>query len=389
MTTINEALPKRKKSRMKGVLAISVTALIASTTVALPSSAMQTGDGIREGKNVAVFHNLDFVAAFGYTLGTPMTVEVFRNGVLIGTAAGDTVDAEGDGAGALEVNHGPEGPAQPGDCWTGTTPDILPGDRVVVTADGGSDQVLVDNIRITRGPMSNKATADTSDVILEGKAAFANGKPIPIARLDSGEVRKATPRFRANPNKIIRIPGTKAGWRAIYKAPYKHFQMPEPLTRQQQKRAILTGDHAMGYGHVDPLPAETQLVEGLGGGGPALGCEGSRAARWAVTKSSPKTVRAANLREGLTISGVSHDASSILVKLNDRSPATAPLTATAKPSAASGAQTWKVTFRPGMARGVRGVADLKDGKLKASARYVLEDGTIGGVNLGIRKDAVR
>ncbi|MGH2819567.1 MAG: hypothetical protein ACRDJ5_02810 [Actinomycetota bacterium] len=378
-----------KKHRMKGLLALSATALIASTSVAIPSSAMPAPAGIREGRNVAVFHNLDFVAAFGYTLGSEMTVEVFRNGVSIGTATGNTVDAEGDGAGAMEVNHGPEGAPQPGDCWTGTTPDILPGDRVVVTADGGRDAILVDNIKFTTGPFLNKASANRTDIFIEGRASFADGRPIPIKQLDSGELRKPTPRFRANPNKVIRIPGTKNGFRAIYKAPYKHFQMPEPLSIRQQKRAILTGDHAMGYGHVDPLPAETQLVEGLGGGGPALGCEDSPAARWAITKSSPKKVKLANLREGLTISGVSHDASSILVKLNDRNPATAPLTATAQPSSASGAQTWKVTFRPGAKPGVRGVSDLSNGTLRARARYTLEGGTIGGENLRIGKNTRR
>lgn len=103
-----------------------------------------------------------------------MTVQAFRNGVEIGSAHGPAVEVD-EGlplAGALEVNHGPEGAPQQGDCWTGTTPDILPGDRIVVTdSAGGSDEVLVDDIAITTGPTDVKTTADPTDVIVEGHAS--------------------------------------------------------------------------------------------------------------------------------------------------------------------------------------------------------------------------
>ena len=101
----------------------------------MPASAMPTGVGVGAGKNISVFHNLDFVAAFGHGVGDPLTVDVYRNGVNIGHAFGPAVSApEGlPKDGALEVNHGPEGPAVQGDCWEGYTVDIQPGDRVVMT----------------------------------------------------------------------------------------------------------------------------------------------------------------------------------------------------------------------------------------------------------------
>ncbi|MGH2820680.1 MAG: chitobiase/beta-hexosaminidase C-terminal domain-containing protein [Actinomycetota bacterium] len=384
MKTTDNADPERDNHRMRGLLAVSAVALIAGGTLAPSSSAMPTGSGVRAGKNVAVFHNLDFVAAFGYPIGKPMTVEVFRNGVEIGSATGPAV-ATPEGGG-IEVNHGPEGAPRPGDCWTRTTPDIRPGDRIVVSGDGGSDKVLVDNIAFTRGPIDDRSTADPSDVYIEGRASFADGTPIPIPRLDSGELRQGDPRFRANPNEVERIPATRDGWRATYKAPYKIFQIKVPLTPQQQKDAIHHGDHAMGYGHVFPLPAETQLVEGLGGGGPALGCEGSPVAVNALTASSRKIVNARNVSKGLELSGVSKNASAISVRLNDKNPATRPLTAEAEPSSASGAQTWKVTFPSGTEPGVRGVADLRDGILTARGSYTVGGATVRGANLKLIKD---
>ena len=277
MNTDHEGRPVRGRGGgIKKRLALSAATLVAGVMVATTAWAMPTGNGVRADHNISVFHNLDFVAAFGYVVGEQLTVEVFRNGNLIGTASGPAQDID-EGLpqnGALEVNHGPEGAPLPGDCWTGAVPNIRPGDRVAVTdGNGVTDEVLVDNIVITKGAYDVTSTANTTDVAVEGRAAYADGRPIPIARLNSGELRQQEPRFRASPTRVERIKGTTDRWRAIYKAPYRVFQMPEPLSQQQQKRAVLNGDHAMGYGHVAPLPTETQLVEGVGGGGgPALGC---------------------------------------------------------------------------------------------------------------------
>src|SRR5918997_7091500 len=155
MRSLSKSRPDRGGSRTKKVLAVASAALIAGVALAVPSWALPAGDGVRPGHNVAVFHNLDFVAAFGYPVGEPLTIEVFRGGEMIGTATGPAQDID-EGLpknGALEVNHGPEGAPQPGDCWSEPlgVPNVRPGDRVVVTGDGGTDKVLVDNIAITKG----------------------------------------------------------------------------------------------------------------------------------------------------------------------------------------------------------------------------------------------
>src|SRR5215213_10963310 len=94
---------------------------------AVPAWASLTGPGVDAGQNITVFHNIDFVGVFGYgPTGSVVTVDVIRAGVRIGTVTAPTVDTpEGPG---LEINHGPVGLAQPGDCWEGTTPDIQPGE---------------------------------------------------------------------------------------------------------------------------------------------------------------------------------------------------------------------------------------------------------------------
>lgn len=124
-----------KGSRLKKLLAISATALIASVAVAVPSWA-----AVKDPRNLEVDYSRDFVLLEGYPAGADVRVQVFRgadstagSGVQIGDHTG-TVQA-GDPS-TLEVNHGG---AAAGDCWVGSTPDIQPGDKVVTTLVGTSD----------------------------------------------------------------------------------------------------------------------------------------------------------------------------------------------------------------------------------------------------------
>jgi len=382
MSGLHENRHERGGSRTKKVLAVASAALIASAALAIPSWAMPAGDGVRPGHNIGVFHNLDFVAAFGYPVGEPLTVEVYRNDVKIGSATGPAVAVD-EGlplAGALEVNHGPEGAPQPGDCWTGVTPDILPGDHVVVTdGAGATDEVLVDDINITKGPTDDTTTDDTSDVILEGNASYADGTPIPVENLDSGELRVGS-RYRAAPNVIERIEGTEDGWRAIYRSPYNFERNRDNLDDNQQKQAILTGDHSMGYGHVAPLPLETQLVEGLGGGGPALGCEGSPQQANAVATADDEVV---NLASGDLVLGgtATADTTAVTGTVSDEAGGSVPFDA-ASLSAGPGQKTWAATV------GRAELEGLADGTLTVAAQYAGPAGTIGGRELTIAKDTV-
>ena len=264
MTHRTKTAAGRRWSRGLAATAIGALALAA------PAEAEITGAGVRAGHNISVFSTIDFIGAFGYTVGTPMTVAVVRNGHTIASVTANSNDSP-DG-GALEVNHGPLGAPAPGDCWEGFTPDIRPGDIIRVTADGGTDEVKVDNIRIDQGPVLQA----NGEITMKGIAERADGTPIPLADLSSGEVRN-TSRFRAMPDQVVGTPGVANGWTAVFRAPFvieRNRNAADPAT------AILGADVLLfGFGHVVPLPADTQMADGVGDTpGPALGCEGSPAA---------------------------------------------------------------------------------------------------------------
>lgn len=266
----------------------AAAAAAATLALAAPASAMPTGAGVRAGHNISVFASIDFIGAFGYPVGAPMTVEVLRNGHRITSVTAPT-HASPDG-GALEVNHGPAGVAQPGDCWEAFTPDIRAGDVVRITADGGTDEVMVDNIRTDQGPTE---TAPGSGVFeLKGIAERGDGTPIPVTEL-AAELRN-TSKFRVEPNEITRTATTTNGWTATFHAP---FNVTRNGTGADPLFAIPSADViTAGFGHVAPLPAETQIADGVGDRpGPALGCEAAALADNGIGALSTRTLNVAAL----------------------------------------------------------------------------------------------
>lgn len=278
----------RTPSRRTASLTALGAVLVAGVGVSAPAGASITGAGaagIEAGQNITVFHNIDFVAVFGYgPVGTEITVDVIRDGVTIGTSTGPTVDTpEGPG---LEVNHGLDaGVAGPGDCWVGTTPDIRPGDRIVVTEPGDTDEVTVDDIRFTGQPVRDAATGT---VTVPGTARYANGTPVPVDKLDSGEFRDTDGTLRAAPNAIVKTDDA-GGFAMQYKAPYVLERNRQNLSNEQIAQSLLQDGHAVGFGHVVPLPLESMLVDGTNDTpGPALGCEASPAAGGAAGGTAPQ-----------------------------------------------------------------------------------------------------
>ncbi|NEK58398.1 Ig-like domain-containing protein [Geodermatophilus sabuli] len=259
-------------------MAASTVALLAPALVGTaPASASLTGPGVGPNKNITVFHNLDFVGVFGYgTVGSTVRVEVIRAGAVIGVAQGPAWSTD-EGVG-LEVNHGLEaGTPQPGDCWAGGTPDIKPGDRVVVYAGTTRNEVTVDDIRWTGAPESADENGNgvADSIVVRGVAKRFDGTVIPPSALDSGEFRNESGKYRATPDVIEADPGVDGGFVARYRAPYLGFRNSDGLTEAQRKQALLTEDgHAIGIGHTEPLPRESMLVDGLADvPGPAVGCE--------------------------------------------------------------------------------------------------------------------
>jgi hypothetical protein len=355
--------------------ACTVGAIGLAALVAAPAAQAQSTASVRPGKNISVFANTSFVAAFGYQVGSPMQVELVREGHVVARSAG-LAGSTPDG-GALEVNHGPLGTPQPGDCWTNFSPRVLPGDEVRVTGDGGTDTALVDNIRIAAD-----AHLVGEDVVVEGTAFYANGVAIPPEALNSGEARAVGPVIRATPTKIEA--GPDAGdWIATYERvpttpgvpaygvdPAKGGGQPLDTKRDQ----IVKGSHSMGYGHAAPLPALTQLADGVGDAfGPAPGC-GVVAPVVPVNAITTLSDDIVNRASGdLTIGGVTNAGTPVSVSLDNAADAAAPVTVDATEAATSDAWSATVTRTE--------LESIADGTLTISASF-------GANTLSLKKDTV-
>jgi hypothetical protein len=357
--TVNARMPRR----MCAVGACGLAALAVA-----PAAQAQVAN-VRPDKNVSVFTNVGFVAALNYAPGSPMNIELLREGHPIARASGPAV-ATRDGAG-LEVNHGPDGAPQPGDCWSNFTPRLQPGDELRITGDGATDTVTVDDIQISSVREVN------GDVVVEGIAFYGDGTPIPVEALDSGEVRNVDPVVRANPTSIVE--GDTAGtWIATYSSEQGYGVISgkgddQPASVQLDQ--ILTGDHSMGYGHA-ALPSGAtapvmQLAEGIGDeSGPAAGCEGVAPLMPddAITMLSDDVV---NVGSGdLTVGGVSDGSTPVSVTLDNPLDAAGPVTVDADVGF-SGA--WSATVSRTQLDG------LSDGRLTVSAN-------VGANTLSLAKD---
>jgi hypothetical protein len=264
---------KHRTRRVKAAVAVAVAALVPTTLATTP--AQGTVVQVADTHNITVFHNIDFVAVFGYEPGALLTVQVIRNGSVIGTATG-AARGEAPEVG-LEVNHGPVGAPEAGDCWEGNVPNIRPGDHIKVTSPSGSnDEVVVDRIKFgVKGP---RELAD-GDIVVPFQAFRANGTAISPGFIDSAEFRAASNnqvRFEANRVIVERRPGALPGQlRMRYNSPFRPSRNDDenPFNQRQLRRALLGDGHAVGFGHVAVLPREGMLVDGLTDTpGPALGC---------------------------------------------------------------------------------------------------------------------
>ncbi|HET7193639.1 MAG TPA: hypothetical protein VFI99_01510 [Nocardioides sp.] len=268
-----ESRPKRRRRRLQVTAAAALAAMVPMTINTTPADA--TIVQVADTHNITVFHNIDFVAVFGYEPGEVLTVQVVRNGTVIGTATGPARGAAPEVG--LEVNHGPVGAPLAGDCWEGNVPNIRPGDHVRVTSPSGSDdEVVVDNIRFgVKGPQE----LANGDIVVPFKAFRANGDAIAPGVIDSAEFRAPSNnkvRFEANRVIVERRPGALPGQlRMRYKSPFRPSRndSQNPFNQRQLRRALLGDGHAVGFGHVAVLPREAMLVDGLTDTpGPALGC---------------------------------------------------------------------------------------------------------------------
>jgi Fibronectin type III domain/Fn3 associated len=164
-----------------------------------------------------------------------------------------------------------------------------------------------------------------------------------------------------------------------YPAPFDFDRNRDNLTEGQLRERLLHGEgHMIGFGHNDPLPAETQMREGLHDlSGPGLGCQGSPSATYGVSQVNPAVLNIANQGTRLTVSGLSLDATAVTAVLTD--PSGTSTTTPATLTGTTGSQTWTATFAPAQLRPLQG-------RIVVSGRYIHSG---GGVLTGTTKSVVR
>ena len=130
----------------------------------------------------------------------------------------------------------------------------------------------------------------------------------------------------------------------------------------------------MGYGHVEPLPSEAQLVEGLGTGGPAPGCGALAPDAPASTLgvASPTLINQANVGGNVAVGGVVQDGVDVSLKLNG-----ADVPSAVGPNRADG--TWSARIP---------AADFREGDNEVEAAFAGPDAPAQPQTVNVRRDTV-
>ena len=363
----------RARRRTRAVITTAAAALSLAALPAAASAAFVEPPQMPHAPTV--FPDRDFVSAEGYDGNKDMRITVLRNGVQIGAATGTT-----DDEGLIEVNH------PGGVCWSGTTPNIIAGDKVVIAKEGDpvdtGDAVTVSNVTADAAIKEVNALGETGRVIVKGRALNGDGTAMDLGRVEQRVVNpglQATSVGRRDVRAVLgeglsADPSVVGGFIAVYD---QFSNDIDNLIVSGQTR-VLTWQDTNAAG--DRLGITIHEVGEVGGPGFG-GCPGG--SNYAVTGANHPAVTKAMKDTGasLVVHGVSQDASAIGVTLTDGVMSSPPVVA-ATTDTSSGAQTWRAEFTAAQLNG------LQDGTLTASAVYTVGSGTVSGVARTFAKDTV-
>ena len=323
-----------------------------------------------------VFPDRDFVSADGYANNKDMRITVLRNGVKIGEATGTT-----DNAGLLEVNH------PGGVCWTGTTPNIIAGDKVVIAEAGApadvGDAVTVSDVTAEAAVKELNALGQpTGRVIVRGRALNADGTAMDLGSVEQRVVNPDLKNTVVNKRDVRAVVGEgltpdPAGGVGAFIAVYDQYPDDvDDLIVNGQTRVLTWQGVTPGGDRLGITIHEVGEVGGPGFGG----CPGG--SNYGVTGANHLAVTKALKDAGsaLLVSGVSLDATAIDVTLSD---GVHSETAVGTPDANTGPQAWTAEFTAAQ------LANLSDGTLTASGSYTVgANPPIAGTTRTFVKDTV-
>jgi chitobiase/beta-hexosaminidase-like protein len=294
------------RSRMRAATS-AAAALAATAALAAPAGAAVNGSHV-----VAVLPATQGLELSGYPVNDALNVHVKRNGVTIGSATGTTTpDKKDPNNGVLNVAGG----APP--CWTGSTPQILPGDEVTVDDGGaGVDSMIVQNVAAT----SLERDPGTGDILVHGFAIAPNGGEFdPTTFANSVQARitiSATGTPFSNGRNSVRAGGGKFDGTVSYDPPTLNDPNPTTWTADFPM-TDLDAQLALGNKNFEGvfLVGLSELTIGRTPAG-ASGCPAPAAD--AVTSFDPSVLNVSNVGSPLTVRGVAEPgATNVSVVVSD------------------------------------------------------------------------
>ncbi len=294
----------------------------------------------------------DIVILDGYSTAAPVTVDVLRGGLRIGSSGLVAVSADG----TVGINH----PAPAPDCWQGWTPDITNGDVVRVTKDAIVEETGVQNLT-TGAPENTNPT-----VTVHGTARNAGGARLPIGEL---ELRLGSQGFGPilGGGPFILAPGSKGqnGTTATGTLTYDNPTDPNWTATftftglDSDSAQVVAAAAGAEIGWLSPGATESTVTadapDPLG-----AACPTTPFGRYATTKTTPNVV--SNITPTLTVAGPA-DAAAISVSVT----LTGGLASVTSPGILSqpsgGGQIWTATFDATQ------IDDLPDGVVTATPTF--------------------
>jgi len=335
--------PRGRIMRMTALGVLS--GAVATAGLMLPAEAL-----VNPPHTVFVLKNSSEVEAEGYVPDEPMRVELRRRGVVVGSFAGPASQT-----GTLALNHD--------QCWDNFTPQILPGDVVAVTSNGGAttETVRVANIELTGQP----TLVDADTFTITGRA---NGAVRPALNQLGAFARTETPvRYR---------PETPDDGTVTYDGAGGAFTATFNMNAAEQTAfPNLTGASVF----LAPTANEQTIASGLNGDLPAPGPGCSAVQSHAVTDLSHTVINRTNRSRNLVVSGMTIDATAVNVRLRDGDGTV--VNGAANVTGAAGPQTWRATFPAGR------LAAL-NGRITVAGQYTTGGATLNGATMTVNKDLV-
>lgn len=394
------------RSRRGGLRRTGLAMLAIGVAIPLAATTASAEVVVTAPHTIEVLPGLDIVGLEGYDAHQPITVEVWRDGVKVGSTTsqepGFVVPDEDELAAPmstlLEINH------DGGACWAGHTPDIIAGDEIrVVTADGGTayEKLDVANTSVN-APQIEALDGDgvPNDVVMTGRALNADGTPMDLATTETEIVQ---PAFRdagvpdwdrrvllAATTGVPVADGTTvfgpddvgtleagADQDGSWIATWKNLPVPT-AARPSFAELAIDGEHNFmvteGTGTEETGGLGTTIAQPGDASGPAQGCPPGSS--YGVKGSAPANVNIATSQlADLTLSGTAYNANAVQVTLEDSDGTTITVPAVvnnATPLPADETtepltpvkQTWRATVPMSQV-----VNTLDDGELTASAVY--------------------